>query len=203
MLKLNINGKSQQVDVEPEMPLLWVLRDQLGMTGTKFGCGIAQCGACTVLLEGRPVLSCITLAVECEGKQIQTVEGLADGERLSEIQEAFLDQGALQCGFCTPGFITTITAYLEENPDPTPEEAREAISGNLCRCGSYPRIFAATRAASGHRYFVLKDMAGTGATRRAGRRRTLVIVRLFRTGRAAGSERVKSTQDVLIEQSNK
>ncbi len=129
--------------------LVEVLREQIGLTGTKQGCEQGVCGACTVLLEGRPVLACITLAVECDGKAVRTVEGLAHGETLSAIQEAFLDQGAVQCGFCTSGMLMSSTALLEKNPKPSLAEIKKALEGNLCRCTGYNAIVAAVRQASG------------------------------------------------------
>ena len=129
------------VDVDPQTPLLWVLRDHLNLVGTKYGCGISQCGACTVLVDGRSVSSCLTLAVAMDGKEITTVEGLApSGEELHPIQEAFIDNGAIQCGFCTAGMEMSALNLLNQNSSPTEEEIRTAISGNLCRCTGYYKI---------------------------------------------------------------
>ena len=141
MISLSLNGKTVQLSATPDTPLLWALRDELGYTGTKFGCGIAVCGACTVLVDGQPMRACLMFAVSAQRHEVTTIEGIGnDPEKLSPVQQAFTECHALQCGFCTPGFLTTVTAYLESNPDPTPEEAREAISGNLCRCTGYQNI---------------------------------------------------------------
>lgn len=137
LIALKVNGESYEVAVEPRMTLLEVLRDVLGLTGTKNGCSLGNCGSCTVLLNGKPVVSCLVLAVEAQGKEIVTIEGLAQNGKLHPIQQAFIDHGALQCGFCTPGMILSAKALLEENPNPTADEVKEAISGNLCRCTGY------------------------------------------------------------------
>ena len=139
---LAINGGSMETMVWPAETLADTLRNRLGLTGTKLMCNEGECGSCTVLIDGRPVLSCLTLAIECEGKNIITIEGLADsltGE-LHPIQQAFVEHSGLQCGVCTPGMILTTKALLDENPDPTVDEVREALAGNLCRCGTYVRI---------------------------------------------------------------
>jgi carbon-monoxide dehydrogenase small subunit len=149
LISLCVNGEWHEVAVKPRNMLVEVIRDTLGLTGTKASCESGTCGACTVLLEGRPVLGCITLAVECDGKQVRTVEGLADGEKLSPIQEAFLDQGAVQCGFCTPGMLISATALLERNPKPTRQDINKALEGNLCRCTGYNAIVDAVLQASG------------------------------------------------------
>ena len=149
LVSLCVNGEWHEVAVKPRNMLVEVIRDTIGLTGTKASCESGTCGACTVLLEGRPVLGCITLAVECDGKHIRTVEGLADGEKLSAIQEAFLDQGALQCGFCTPGMLMSATALLERNPRPTRADINKALEGNLCRCTGYNSIVDAVLQASG------------------------------------------------------
>jgi len=149
LVSLCVNGEWHEVAVKPRITLVEVIRDTIGLTGTKASCESGTCGACTVLIEERPVLGCITLAVECDGKQIRTVEGLADGEKLSPIQEAFLDQGALQCGFCTPGMLMSATALLERNPRPTREDINKALEGNLCRCTGYNSIVDAVLQASG------------------------------------------------------
>ena len=149
LISLCVNDEWHAVAVKPRSMLVEVIRDTIGLTGTKASCESGTCGACTVLVEGRPVLGCITLAVECDGKQVQTVEGLADGEKLSSIQEAFLDQGAVQCGFCTPGMLMSATALLRCNPKPTREDINKALEGNLCRCTGYNAIVDAVLQASG------------------------------------------------------
>jgi aerobic-type carbon monoxide dehydrogenase small subunit (CoxS/CutS family) len=149
---LNVNGSSYTLEIEPRRTLLDALRFDLNMTGSKKVCGMGECGACTVLLDGKAIYSCLTLAVECEGNIILTIEGLAQGQNLDPIQKAFVDEEAFQCGFCTSGQIMSVKALLDTNPDPTPEEIRRAMSGNICRCGAYPNIFkAATKAAAAYR----------------------------------------------------
>lgn len=138
-----VNGDAVAVDVEDHWTLLRALREGLALTGTKEGCGNGECGACTVLLEGKPVNSCVVLAVEVEGKNIRTIEGEADGEVLNPLQRAFIEMGAIQCGFCTPGMVMSARALLMRNPDPTEEEVEEAICGNLCRCTGYKPIVSA------------------------------------------------------------
>jgi len=147
-IEITINGRKRQFDVEPNKLLLNLLRDELYLTGTKYGCGIGECGACTVLLDGAPVLACLTLAVDADGRRVDTIEGLAEGDRLDPVQEAFLEEGAVQCGFCTPGFIMTTKALLAENPDPSEEEIREYLKGNLCRCTGYVNIVKAVKRAA-------------------------------------------------------
>ena len=137
LIELNVNGESYEVAVEPRMTLLEVLRDVLGLTGTKNGCSIGNCGSCTVLMDGKPVVSCLLLAMEAQDKDILTIEGLAKDGDLHALQQAFIDHGALQCGFCTPGMLLSAKALLDENPNPTEDEVKEAISGNLCRCTGY------------------------------------------------------------------
>jgi len=149
LISLCVNGEWHEVAVKPRNMLVEVIRDTIGLTGTKASCESGTCGACTVLVDGRPVLGCISLAVECDGKQVQTVEGLADGEKLSAIQEAFLDQGAVQCGFCTPGMLMSATALLKRNPKPTRADINKALEGNLCRCTGYNSIVDAVLQASG------------------------------------------------------
>jgi len=149
LISLCVNSEWHEIAVKPRSTLVEVIRETIGLTGTKASCESGICGACTVLLNGRPVLACITLAVECDGKQIRTVEGLADGEKLTAIQEAFLDQGAIQCGFCTPGMLMSATALLRDNPTPTREEINKALEGNLCRCTGYNSIVDAVLQASG------------------------------------------------------
>ncbi len=148
-LELRVNGSLQKVEVEPRTTLLSALRHACDppLTGTKPGCGEGACGACTVLLDGRPAYSCLTLAVDAAGREIRTVEGLVEGGELSAVQEAMCEHDALMCGFCTPGFAVSLTACLGENPKAGEEEVREACSGNFCRCGSYPQIFEAAAAA--------------------------------------------------------
>jgi xanthine dehydrogenase YagT iron-sulfur-binding subunit len=149
---LNVNGSSYRLEIEPRRTLLDALRFDLHLTGSKKVCGMGECGACTVLLDGKAIYSCLTLAIECEGHKILTIEGLAQGQNLDPIQKAFIDEEASQCGFCTSGQIMSIKALLDDNPDPTPEEIRRATSGNICRCGAYPNIFkAATKAAGDYR----------------------------------------------------
>jgi carbon-monoxide dehydrogenase small subunit len=149
LISLCVNGEWREVAVKPRHTLVEVIRDFVGLTGTKASCESGSCGACTVLLEGRPVLGCITLAIECDGMQVRTVEGLAQGEKLSPLQEAFLDQGAVQCGFCTSGMLMSATALLEGNPKPSRDEINKALEGNLCRCTGYNAIVDAVLQASG------------------------------------------------------
>jgi carbon-monoxide dehydrogenase small subunit len=145
---ITINGRKREFDVPPSTLLLNLLRDDLGLTGAKYGCGIGECGACTVHLDGEPVLGCMTLAVDCDGKSVETIEGLSDGKELHPIQQAYLDEGAVQCGFCTPGFIMTTKALLEENPEPSESEIRNYLKGNLCRCTGYVNIVKAVQKAA-------------------------------------------------------
>lgn len=142
-IELEVNGEQYQVEVEPRETLLQVLRDRLLLTGTKEGCGTGDCGACTVLLDGKPVTSCLVLAVSAEGKQIVTIEGISDNGRLHPIQQSFVDHGAIQCGFCTPGIVLAAKALLDRNPKPSEAQVREAIAGNLCRCTGYKKIIEA------------------------------------------------------------
>ena len=147
---LNINGKRRTAKVEPRTTLLNTLRNNLDppITGPKLVCDVGTCGACTVLLDGRPVYSCLVLAIDAAGKEITTVEGLGSHGAMNPVQSAFVDKDALMCGFCTPGFVTTLSAYLKKNPNPTGQEVRDACKGNFCRCGTYPRIFEAALAAA-------------------------------------------------------
>ncbi len=147
---LTINRKREEVGVLPTETLADTLRDRLGLTGTKIMCNEGECGSCTVLIDGKPVLSCLTLAVECVGKSILTIEGLADPEtsELHPIQQAFVEHSGMQCGVCTPGMILTSKALLDQNPDPTEDQVREALAGNLCRCGNYNRIAESVLAAA-------------------------------------------------------
>jgi carbon-monoxide dehydrogenase small subunit len=148
VISLRVNDQWHDVTVRPRHALIEVLRDTIGLTGTKAGCEQGTCGACTVLIEGKPALACLTLAVECDGKHVRTVEGLAQGGKMSAIQQAFLDQGAVQCGFCTSGMLMSATALLETNPKPSVGEIKKALEGNLCRCTGYNAIVAAVRQAS-------------------------------------------------------
>ena len=147
--KLNVNGKEYPVDVEPDLHLLDVLRDELDLTGTKYGCGEGQCGACTVLVDGIAVRSCITPIRSVAGKRITTIEGIAENGRLHPIQQAFLDAGAFQCGYCTSGMIVASVGLFRKNARPSVAEIRQALNGNICRCGTYPRIVEAVRKAAG------------------------------------------------------
>jgi aerobic-type carbon monoxide dehydrogenase small subunit (CoxS/CutS family) len=147
---LDVNGQKRTVEVEPRTTLLNALRNHLepAVTGPKLVCDMGTCGACTVLLDGKPVYSCLVLAVDATDKKITTVEGLGSPDKPNAVQAAFVEQDALMCGFCTPGFVTTISAYLKQNPNPSLEEVREACKGNFCRCGTYPRVFEAALAAA-------------------------------------------------------
>lgn len=143
-----VNGKPYEIAIEPHMLLIEVLRGQLGLTGTKCSCGMGNCGACTVLIDGKATLSCLTLALTAQGKNITTIEGLAEGIKLHPLQKAFIDCGAIQCGYCTPGMILSAKALLDKNSNPTREEVKEALSGNLCRCTGYVKIVDAVLAAA-------------------------------------------------------
>jgi carbon-monoxide dehydrogenase small subunit len=147
-IALEINGLVYDLVVSHRDLLVDVIRKKIGLTGTKKGCGNGDCGACTVLVEGEPTLSCLTLAISCNGKKITTVEGLAQGGQLHPIQEAFINHGAIQCGYCTPGMLMSAKGLLDKNPKPTLEEIKLAISGNLCRCTGYKRIVEAIQMAS-------------------------------------------------------
>ena len=146
--ELSINGAKQAVNADPDRTLLSVLRDDLGLTGAKYGCGEGECGACTVLIDGRMVRSCSTRVSAAADKQLRTIEGLATAEKLHPIQEAFLEAGAMQCGYCTPGMIMSAVALLEKKPDPTREDIVQGLNGNICRCGTYTRIVAAVEKAA-------------------------------------------------------
>ena len=148
MVTAQINGQSHTFLCQPRQTLLEVLRDQLNLTGSKEGCGNGNCGACTVLMNGRPVVSCLVLAVECQGAKLETIEGIAEKDRLAPLQQAFLENAALQCGICTPGFIMSATALLRETPHPTEEQIRFHLAGNLCRCTGYDKIVRAVQAAA-------------------------------------------------------
>ena len=147
-IQLDINGKTYSLHVENNEILLNVIRDRLNLTGTKYGCGIGECGSCTVLADGRPILSCQTLAVSMEGKKIVTIEGIGKPGALHPLQEAFIEEGAIQCGFCTPGMILAAKALLDRNPDPSNEDIKNALRGNFCRCTGYVNIVKAVRAAA-------------------------------------------------------
>jgi aerobic-type carbon monoxide dehydrogenase small subunit (CoxS/CutS family) len=148
LLHLKVNGEAAEASVAPYKTLLEVLREDLDLTGTKHGCELGECGACTVLLDGEPQLSCLVLALECEGGEVQTIEGLARGPELHPLQAAFTDFGGSQCGYCTPGVIMTAKALLDANPDPTRDQIREATAGNLCRCTGYNQIVEAVEDAA-------------------------------------------------------
>jgi carbon-monoxide dehydrogenase small subunit len=147
-ISLNVNGRDYPLEVSPNEILLNVLRDRLGLMGTKYGCGLGECGACTVLLDGKAVLSCQTLAFTADGKRITTIEGLEHDGDLHPLQQAFIDEGAVQCGYCTPGMILSAKALLDRQQDPTNEEIKQAIRGNLCRCTGYTNIVRAIKTAS-------------------------------------------------------
>jgi len=144
-IEIIVNGKKRKLTVKPNDLLLNVIRDEMHLTGTKYGCGIGECAACTVLMEGKAVLACMILAVSAHGKHITTIEGLAQGDQLAPIQQAFIDQGAIQCGFCTPGMVLTSQALLNENPHPSEEEIRDYLRGNFCRCTGYTAIVKAVQ----------------------------------------------------------
>lgn len=148
-IEITVNGRERSFDVPPNTLLLNLLRERLDLTGSKYGCGIGECGACTVFLDGEPILGCMTLAVDCDGRTVETIEGLSDGDGLHPIQEAYLEEGAVQCGYCTPGFIMTTKALLHENPDPSEAEIREYLKGNVCRCTGYVNIVKAVQSAAG------------------------------------------------------
>ena len=147
-IQLDVNGRRHAVDVDPARTLLSVLRDELALTGTKYGCGEGQCGACTVLLDGQAVHACVTPVSSAAGAPVTTIEGLEREGRLHPLQQAFVDEGALQCGYCTPGMIMAGVALLHDKPSPTADEIGRAMEGNVCRCGTYPRIVAAIQRAS-------------------------------------------------------
>jgi len=144
-----VNGERVEVAFPPQKTLLEVLREEMGLTGTKHGCELGECGTCTVLVEGTPILSCLALAISYAGRHIDTIEGMAEGGKLHPLQDAFAELGAAQCGYCTPGFLLAARALLESNPAPTREEIRESLSGNLCRCTGYLKIYEAVEMAAG------------------------------------------------------
>jgi len=149
ILRLSVNGREYEVAVSPHRTLLKVLREELGLSGSKDGCDLGSCGTCTVIIDGNPVLSCLTLACSCEGKEILTIEGISSGGKLHPLQENFMKYGAVQCGYCTPGMIMSAKALLDENPNPSELDVRRAISGNLCRCTGYVKIVEAVLATKG------------------------------------------------------
>ncbi|XOV84869.1 MAG: (2Fe-2S)-binding protein [bacterium] len=149
MVTIRVNGQAHQLDVDPQMPLLWAIRENLQLTGTKFGCGIAQCGACTVHLNGTPIRSCVTPVAAAVGAEITTIEGISNGEELHPVQQAWISEQVPQCGYCQSGQIMSATALLASNPTPDDEAINQAMSGNLCRCGMYQRIRRAIKVASG------------------------------------------------------
>jgi carbon-monoxide dehydrogenase small subunit len=148
-VSLRVNGEERETEVWPGESLLYALRERLGLPGSKNACEQGECGSCSVLLDGTLVCACLVLAAQAEGHEVVTVEGLADGERLHRVQEAFVDAGAVQCGFCTPGLVVATVDLLAHNPEPSEYEIREALSGNLCRCTGYAKIFDAVRLAAG------------------------------------------------------
>jgi len=148
-MELVVNGSRRRIQSDPERPLLYVLREELDLTGTKYGCGEGQCRACTVLLDGTPVRSCITPVSKAQGKQVTTIEGLEQNGKLHPVQEAFIKADAMQCGYCTPGMILSAAGLLHKTPHPDETEIKHAMQGNICRCGTYPRIIQAVRMAAG------------------------------------------------------
>jgi carbon-monoxide dehydrogenase small subunit len=147
-IDLTVNGKPHSATTEPSTSLLDFLRDTLRYKGTKLCCNTGECGACTIIFNGKPINSCVTLAADANGAQIATIEGLADGDKLHPVQQAFIDTGAVQCGYCTPGFIMSVKALLDRSKQPTPEEIEEAVSGNICRCTGYAKIVDAIQIAA-------------------------------------------------------
>ena len=148
-ISLRVNGKTQTVDVEPEMPLLYALRNDLQLNGPKLGCGLAQCGACTVIMQGNAIRSCVTPVSAAQNKAVTTLEGLGNTKKMHKIQQAFVDEQAVQCGYCINGMVMTSKALLDKNPKPTDAQIKEALAGNLCRCGTHLRIVRAVKRASG------------------------------------------------------
>lgn len=149
-IRFKVNGKERSVDTPPARPLLEVLREDLGLTGTKYGCGEGQCRACTVLLDGRAIVSCITPVSQANGKSVTTIEGLAQNGKLHRVQQAFVDEGAMQCGYCTPGMILRTVALLDQTPKPSEQQIVDGLNGSLCRCCGYPRIVEAVKRAASH-----------------------------------------------------
>jgi aerobic-type carbon monoxide dehydrogenase small subunit (CoxS/CutS family) len=160
-LKLNINGSVYSIEAEPRQTLLEVLRTDLHLTGTKLSCNMGECGACTVIIDGKAVYSCLTLAVECENHRILTIEGLADGPNLDPVQRAFIKKDAYQCGFCTPGQIMSVKALIDQNPNVNREDIKQAVSGNICRCGTYLKIFKAAEVAAAQRVQTAADQGNS------------------------------------------
>jgi carbon-monoxide dehydrogenase small subunit len=156
LIELLVNDESYEVAVEPQTTLLEVLRDHLGLTGAKEACGTGECGSCTVLAEGKPILSCLALAVDYGNTHILTIEGLSEGEELTPVQQAFVDYGAVQCGFCTPGMVLSTTALLNEKPSPTQQEIQKALEGHLCRCTGYNKILEAVNMAAKKKLGILE-----------------------------------------------
>ena len=150
-ISLKVNGKTQVVDVDPETPLLYVLRNDLQLNGPKFGCGLSQCGACTVIMNGNAIRSCVTLVSAVQNQPVTTLEGLGSTKKMHKIQQAFVDEQAVQCGYCINGMIMTSKALLDKNPKPTDSQIKEALAGNLCRCGTHTRILRAVKRASGQK----------------------------------------------------
>jgi nicotinate dehydrogenase subunit A len=148
-IPLNVNGKKLVVDVEPDMPLLYALRNDLQLNGPKFGCGLAQCGACTVIMDGAAIRSCVTPVTAAQDRPVTTLEGLGSTKKMHKIQQAFVDEQAVQCGYCINGMIMTTKALLDKNSKPTDDQIKEALAGNLCRCGTHTRILRAVKRASG------------------------------------------------------
>jgi carbon-monoxide dehydrogenase small subunit len=156
LIGLLVNNETYEVAVEPQTTLLEVLRDHLGLTGAKEACGTGECGSCTVLAEGKPILACLTLAVDSQDTHILTIEGLSEGKELTPVQEAFVEYGAIQCGFCTPGMVLSTSALLSENPTPTQEEIQKALEGHLCRCTGYNKILEAVNMAAKKKLGILE-----------------------------------------------
>ena len=150
-ISLKVNGKTQVVDVDPETPLLYVLRNDLQLNGPKFGCGLSQCGACTVIMNGNAIRSCVTLVSAVQNQPVTTLEGLGSTKKMHKIQQAFVDEQAVQCGYCINGMIMTSKALLDKNPKPSDSQIKEALAGNLCRCGTHTRILRAVKRASGQK----------------------------------------------------
>jgi xanthine dehydrogenase YagT iron-sulfur-binding subunit len=162
-VKLHINGREHAVIIEPRDTLAQTLRDNVGLTGTKVVCDRGSCSACTVWIDKTPALACMTLAIDTTGRQITTIEGLSHGEQMHPVQAAFVKHDAMQCGFCTPGMVMSCAALLERNPNPNLSDVKHAVSGNLCRCGTYPKVFAATLDAAQQRAGLVTLAAGTEA----------------------------------------
>jgi nicotinate dehydrogenase subunit A len=147
-ISLNVNGKRRMVDADPDTPLLYVLRNDLSLNGPKFGCGLAQCGACTVIMDGNAIRSCVTQVTAAQNRAVTTLEGLGSTKKMHPLQQAFVDEQAVQCGYCINGMIMTAKAFLDKNPKPTDSDIKQALDGNLCRCGTHTRILRAVKRAS-------------------------------------------------------